>query len=239
MIISRKKYKYSYLPNNSNPYLVNFMSSLSEYLEKIEEWDHRAFLNIYESDFSRRAKKIAIVLSFLGSLYFWGLIWIIWFIYGYITKDYYLLVLFTSGFEQSIIMHSIIRYKIIKRNRPYIKLKKRGVKKHDDLLRVPYLMRDSEKQSFPSGHVAFFLLFGTIFAFHFQSWVILLIFIALDIVIAISRLVLGVHFPIDVIFGFIFGTIYSLLYLGITYTYWIEFYYWIGPIISNFFHFWL
>jgi undecaprenyl-diphosphatase len=100
-------------------------------------------------------------------------------------------------------------------------------------------MKESDKQSFPSGHVAFFLLFGVIFAFYFQSWIILVIFISLDIVIALSRLVLGVHFPIDVIFGFIFGALYALLYLGVTYIYWLRFYYWIGPIVSNIFHFWL
>ena len=215
------------------------MSQLSEYLEKIEEWDHKAFLNIYKSDFSKKSKKFAIVISFLGSLFFWGLVWLILFFYGYVTKDYGLLVLITSGFEQSIIIHSVIKYRVVKRNRPYIKLKKYGVKKHDDFLRIPYLMQDSEKQSFPSGHVAFFLLFGSIFAFYFQSWIILGVFIALDMVIAITRLILGVHFPLDIIFGFIFGSIYALLFLGITYIYWIKFYYWIGPIFSNFFHFWL
>jgi undecaprenyl-diphosphatase len=214
------------------------MSSLSEYLEKLEEWDHRAFLNIYKSEFSKRTKKFAIAFSFLGSLYFWGLIWLVWFFYGYITKDYYLIVLFTSGFEQSIIIHSIVKYKIIRRNRPYIKLKKDGVKKHDDFIRIPYIMSESDKKSFPSGHVAFFLLFGSIFAFYFHSWIILIIFITLDIVIALSRLVLGVHFPIDVIFGFIFGLLYALLFL-VTYIYWLEFYFWIGPLFSNIFHFWL
>lgn len=212
---------------------------MSEYLEKLEGWDHRAFLNIYKSDFSKKTKKFSIVISFLGSLYFWGLIWLIWFFYGYITKDYYLLVIFTSGFEQSIILHSIVKYKLVKRNRPYIKLKKHGVKKHDDFIKIPYIMRDSERQSFPSGHVAFFLLFGIIFAFYFQSWIILIIFVSLDIVIAISRLILGVHFPIDVIFGFVFGILYALLFLGLTSTYWIKFYYWIGPIFSSLIHFWL
>jgi len=100
-------------------------------------------------------------------------------------------------------------------------------------------MSESDKKSFPSGHVAFFLLFGSIFAFYFQSWIILIIFVTLDIVIALSRLVLGVHFPIDVIFGFIFGILYALLFLWVTYAFWLQFYFWVGPIFSNIFHFWL
>ena len=217
------------------------MSLLSEYLEKLEEWDKKAFLSIYKSDFSRRTKKFAIVYSFLGSMYFWGLVWITWFVYGYITKDYYLLVLFTSGFEQSILIHSLIRYKIIRRNRPFITLQKEGVKKHDDFLRIPYLMKESEKQSFPSGHVTFLLFFGFIFAYYFSQfyWIILSVFIILSIVMAISRLILGVHFPIDVIFGFVFGFVYALLFLGFTYIYWVNFYYWLGETFSPLIHFWL
>ncbi|MFW9946454.1 MAG: hypothetical protein ACFFDX_06445, partial [Candidatus Odinarchaeota archaeon] len=87
------------------------MSFLSEYIEKLENWDHRIFLSLYNSDFSKRTKLFAEIYSFFGSLYFWGGIWLVWFIYGYITKDYYLLVIFTSGFEQSILIHSLIRYR--------------------------------------------------------------------------------------------------------------------------------
>ncbi len=217
------------------------MSSLSEYLGKIEDWDHRTFLSIYKSDFSRKTKKFAIVYSFFGSMYFWGLVWLIWYFYGYVTKDYFLLVLFTGGFEQSIIIHSIIRYKLIRRNRPFVTLQNEGVRKHDDFIRIPYIMKESEKQSFPSGHVTFLLFFGFIFAYYFTQyfWIIISIFITLDIIMAISRLILGVHFPIDVIFGFFFAILYALLYLGITYTYWVTFYYWLGQTFSPIIQFWL
>ena len=214
------------------------MSSLIEYIDKLEKWDQRTFLKLYKSDFSKRTKTFAQIFSFFGSLYFWGLIWIGWFIYGYITKDYYLLVFFTGGFDQSIIFHSLIRYRIIRRNRPYITLKQQGVMKHDDFLRIPYIMRESEQKSFPSGHVTFFLFFGMVFAYFFNSWLLFSIFLGLSVVMAISRLILGVHFPIDVIFGFIFAFLYAFLYFGFTYIYWVKFYYWIGPIFSKVFHFW-
>ena len=214
------------------------MSILSDYLDKLLEWDDRAFLTLYSSDFSKKTKQFAKVFSFLGSLYFWSIIIVAWFFYGFVTKDYDLLVLFVSGFEQSLIIHVIIRYGIIRRNRPYIKLKKQGVKRHDLFLRIPYLMSDSDEKSFPSGHVTFFMLFGLILAAYFNSWPIFLIFLSLNIVMGISRVILGVHFPTDVIFGFVFGFLYALLFLGWTHIYWEAFYYWIGPIFSDIFVFW-
>ncbi|NVM46909.1 MAG: phosphatase PAP2 family protein [Candidatus Lokiarchaeota archaeon] len=211
---------------------------MSEYIEKIEKWDRKAFLSLYKSDFSQRTKQFAKVFSFFGSLYFWGLVWVSWFIYGYITKDYDLLVLFTGAFDQSIIIHLLIRYGIVRRNRPFIKLKEEGVEQHDEFIRIPYIMSESEGKSFPSGHVTFFLLFGMVFAFYFSSWIIFMIVLGLGVIMAFSRLILGVHFPSDVIFGFVFAFLYAYLYLGWTYTYWAEFHYWIGPIISEIFHFW-
>jgi len=214
------------------------MSILSDYLDKLLEWDDRAFLSLYSSDFSKRTKQFAKILSFFGNLYFWSIIIVAWFFYGFVTKDYDLLVLFVSGFEQSLIIHVIIRYGVIRRNRPYIKLKKEGVKRHDLFLRIPYLMSDSDEKSFPSGHVTFFFLFGIILAYYFNSWPIFFIFLSLDILMGVSRVILGVHFPTDIIFGFIFGFLYALLFLGWTYIYWVEFYFWIGPIFSDIFVFW-
>lgn len=208
--------------------LLSVETSYKIFIKKIEDWDFRLFLDLYESKFSRRkiVKRIAEIYSFFGNVFFWGIIWLILGIYGYITKDYLLFVLMTGGFQQSIILHVIIRYVIVRRNRPYITLKEKGVIQGDELIK--------EHKSFPSGHVTFFLFFGCIFAFYFESWILLLIILGLDINMAVSRVILGVHFPIDVIFGFIFGALFALIYLGITYPYWIQFYYWLGDILSPF-----
>ncbi|TFF85267.1 MAG: phosphatase PAP2 family protein [Promethearchaeota archaeon] len=203
-------------------------TSFKIFIKRLEDWDFKLFLGLYQSKFSKRkiVKKIAEIYSFFGNVFFWGLIWLILGIYGFITKEYFLFVLMTGGFQQSIILHVIIRYVIVRRNRPYITLKEKGVIQEDDLIK--------EHKSFPSGHVTFFLFFGCIFAFAFDSWIFLLVMMGLDVIMAVSRVILGVHFPIDVIFGFIFGALFALLYLGITYQFWIDFYYFLGRILSPF-----
>ena len=193
-------------------------------LTKIEEWDTKVFLSIYKSKFSKRTKDFAKVYSFFGNIYFWGSVWLAMGIYGYITKDYYLFKLFTGAFHQGFFLYIIIRYKLVNRNRPFITLEGEGVEQHDKLI--------AESKSFPSGHVTFLLYFGFVFAFHFNNGIILLIFFILDIIMALTRLILGVHFPTDVIFGFVFGFLFALLYLGLTYPYWIIVYNWIGDTFS-------
>ncbi|MFX0072224.1 MAG: phosphatase PAP2 family protein [Candidatus Hermodarchaeota archaeon] len=204
-----------------------------EIISKIEEWDYKVFLSIYKSSLSKRKKLIlaAKIYSFFGNIYFWGVYWLSMVVYGYITKDYLLLVLITGGFIQSIILHVIVRYKLVNRNRPFITLEKEGVIQHDDLIK--------ENKSFPSGHVAFFLFFGIIFAYFYQSWTILIVFIVLDVIMAITRLILGVHFPTDVIAGFGFGILYALLYLYGTSIYWIMIFYWCGHTFSPILHYWI
>lgn len=203
-------------------------------IQRINEWDKKTFLKLYKNRFLKGKKIIlfAKIFSFFGNMYFFGMLWVVWVVYGYITKDYYLLVLFTSGFIQSMILHVLIRFKIVKRERPYITLKDKGVGQHDLLIKVD--------KSFPSGHVSFFLLFGAVIAYYFNDfyWIILLIFIGLDIIMALTRLILGVHFPSDVIGGFILGIFYALLFLGLTQVYWTYVFYWCGNFLSPIIHFW-
>ena len=202
---------------------ASFKEFFNKQIEKLEQWDQKLFLSFYNSRFSARTKKFARYYSFFGNYFFWGALWLVMGIYAFFfTKDYYLFILFTGAFDQGFAIYLVIRYKIVNRNRPFITLNEHGVQQHDELI--------AESKSFPSGHVTFFLYFGTVFAFYYQSWLILSIFIVLDIIMAVTRLILGVHFPVDVIFGFVFGLVFAFLYLGITYPYWVAFYYWLGDL---------
>lgn len=209
-------------------YNMSLDASMKEFIEKVEKWDFKVFLELYQSDFSKRSLTFAKIYSFFGNIYFWLVVWLVMVVSSYITKDYYLLFLFTGGFFQSMFIYLIIRFGIVSRNRPYITLKEMGVKGHDEYIK--------EHKSFPSGHVTFFIFFGSVFAFHYSEyfWLIFLIFVGLDIIMAITRLILGVHFPTDVIFGFIFGLVFAALYLGLTYSFWVEFYYWLGQFVKLF-----
>ena len=198
-------------------------ASLKELITKIEDWDVKVFLSFYKSKLSGRTKKIAKIYSFFGNYTFWCALWLTLGVWSFIIRDYDLLILFTGAFDQAFVLYLIIRYKVVARNRPFITLSDEGVEKHDHHI--------VEDKSFPSGHVTFFLYFGFIFAFYFNSWIILIVVFILDIFMAITRLILGVHFPTDVLFGFVFAILFALLYLGLTWVYWDAFYRWLGDVL--------
>lgn len=57
--------------------------------------------------------------------------------------------------------------------------------------------------SFPSGHATFFMALGvSIYLSHKKAGIV---FITLAFIIGISRVIAGVHFPIDILGGFIIG----------------------------------
>ena len=99
---------------------------LKGFINKIEEWDTQTFLKLYKSKFSDRSKKFAKVYSFFGNWYFWTGLWAAIGIFAYIVRDYDLFILFTGGFDQAFILYMLIRYKIVNRNRPFIKLEARS-----------------------------------------------------------------------------------------------------------------
>lgn len=97
-------------------------------------------------------------------------------------------------------------YKMLKhlatRERPYIT--------HDsiDLAGAPL-----DRYSFPSGHTMHAVSFTILLAYHFPGW--LLPLAAFGILVALSRVVLGLHYPTDVIAGGVVGGVLATASLGV------------------------
>lgn len=78
---------------------------------------------------------------------------------------------------------------------------------------VPLISREGKGESFPSRHVFSIFLIATLwFGFLPAVGVVLLFF---GVVLAIIRVIAGVHYPSDVCWGAIFGMAYGLLTLYI------------------------
>lgn len=86
---------------------------------------------------------------------------------------------------------------------------------------VDLLVRESEIYSFPSGHTAssfaVAMVIGLKYKFNLGIRIIVLIYPLLTFagIIGFSRIYIGVHYPLDVIFGAIIGTISALSILKI------------------------
>lgn len=79
---------------------------------------------------------------------------------------------------------------------------------------IPLIPRDGTGQSFPSRHVFSIFLIGTLWMDYFLPAGILLFI--LGMLIAFIRVIAGVHFPKDVLWGMIFGITAGALALWIS-----------------------
>ncbi len=163
--------------------------------QKIDKFEHHICL--YFNNFSRRntIKRFFSIISRIGDGGLWyTLILGLFFLFGF--KGY----IVAMGMALMAIINVAI-YKSLKsrlvRERPYISFL-------DLSCGTPPL----DQYSFPSGHTLHAISFTVVCVYFFPMFAMLLI--PISILIAISRIVLGLHYPTDVIMGALIGTIISL-----------------------------
>jgi undecaprenyl-diphosphatase len=107
---------------------------------------------------------------------------------------------FSKKVAVSLIISTLITWGIklsIQRVRPFLKLENLNIKKID-----------IDKYSFPSAHSSAVLSMGIMATMFFPS--LSFIFLTISILTAVSRVYIGVHYPLDILVGAIIGVLTSI-----------------------------
>ncbi|MHA1584175.1 MAG: phosphatase PAP2 family protein [Promethearchaeota archaeon] len=162
-----------------------------KWFPKINQWDTENVQIIYHR-FSHSTWRLwARFISFLGDPRLWAPLCIILGIFGLFNDfDFSYVIIFFMGFFQTFLTYQIIK-KIVKRPRPFHQL--------DNIERLD---KTGHGYSFPSGHTHHStIMMGLIFLVFLPYPWFIPIMLTYNISMALSRLISGCHFPIDVIFA--------------------------------------
>ena len=156
--------------------------------------DDKLFLKIFKDNRKGYVKTLMKFISRIGDGYIWALLYLIF----YIRIDYATLYLSRIVCAIFVCIFSFLYIKnFFSRMRPY--------KKHE---KIPF-MYPPDRYSFPSGHTM--VAFTISFCMGSYSIFSACLFYTVALLIALSRIYVGLHYPFDVIFSIIFGTIIGFL----------------------------
>ncbi len=167
---------------------LNFEWQILEWFDKFKS----TFMNLFNQYIS----------LIFGSF---GLILILFIIYWCLNKEKGILIAF--NFFLAMIVNNFIKG-FVKRKRPF------NVEGHENLRKFKNGEDGATGSSFPSGHsMNSSALYGSIIANYNtkRHRVLQIICVVAIIIVGISRMYLGVHFPTDVFFGIIFGIVIMLI----------------------------
>lgn len=144
----------------------------------------------------RTAREVFRIVTYLGSGYIWAFVYLIIFALGTGKAKAILFSVILAELLGLLIV--IVLRSLTKRKRPTADI--------IFLLPLPW-----QSNSFPSHHALRVSMLATIFGTFYPSWLPLLVFCAT--VISISRVYLGMHYPIDVLGGSFIGYLCARLAL--------------------------
>ncbi len=155
--------------------------------------DKNLFLFIYNSTNSTQVKKVFNFITKISKPFFM-LTYALLLLFLFITSSPSLLIVFIKPLFV-LILCKILR-KLINRKRPYLVFKTLNLPKKEDA-------------SLPSNHTASSFIISFMFLYVYPPLGIIMI--ALAVLVSLSRIIIGIHFPLDILSGFLISLIIFLV----------------------------
>ncbi|MFW9783362.1 MAG: phosphatase PAP2 family protein [Candidatus Heimdallarchaeota archaeon] len=175
---------------------------------RLDEWDQKIIIK-YNNFGGKYTTYILKIISFFGRETLWISL-IVFFLF--IWYDPFILSNLSAIFLTGLILVITIKF-IVNRSRPFDKIEEG---------KLVILERKPSSKSFPSWHAYNIVSYGLLFGLYFlHSPLITTLMQILAVLVCFSRIQLGVHYPSDVIMGYIIGVIGFLISI-----------YFIGPLLQ-------
>jgi undecaprenyl-diphosphatase len=184
------------------------ISRVTIMLRKIVSLDVAVFHFINDGLSSKWLDVLMPLVTQLGSFYFL----LLFFIALILTKRTKHMAVIIVIFIVNAVAFELLKYGV-GRHRPFVN--------NEVILRAQHLFTDSmetvygKTRSFPSGHTAIAFMLATFLSYRRKKYRVL--FYSLACAVGVSRIYLGVHYPIDIVAGLILGVVVAKLCLSSNY----------------------